>query len=51
MGCASSTPAAGGSGDTGSVYVYFDIKQGDQELGQIVMLMYKDVTPRTCENL
>lgn len=28
-------------------YVYFDIEQGDDSLGRIVMQIYKDITPKT----
>ena len=31
-------------------HVYFDMKQGDEDLGRIVMQLYKDVTPKTAEN-
>ncbi len=31
-------------------HVFFDIKQGDEELGRVVMHLYKDVTPKTSEN-
>ena len=31
-------------------HVFFDIKQGDEDLGRIVMQLYKDVTPKTAEN-
>jgi len=31
-------------------HVFFDIKQGDEELGRIVMQLYKDITPKTAEN-
>ena len=31
-------------------HVFFDIKQGEEELGRIVMQLYKDVTPKTAEN-
>lgn len=31
-------------------HVFFDIKQGDEELGRIVMQIYKDITPKTAEN-
>ena len=30
--------------------VYFDIKQGDEELGRIVMGLYGKTTPKTAEN-
>ncbi len=31
-------------------HVYFDIKQGEDDLGRIVMQLYKDITPKTAEN-
>ena len=31
-------------------HVYFDMKQGEDDLGRIVMQIYKDVTPKTAEN-
>ena len=31
-------------------HVFFDIKQGDKELGRIVMRLYADVVPKTAEN-
>lgn len=31
-------------------HVYFTVKQGDSELGRIVMQLYKDITPKTAEN-
>jgi len=31
-------------------HVYFDIRQGDEDLGRVVMQLYKDVTPKTAEN-
>jgi len=31
-------------------YVYFTIKQGDSELGKIVMQLFSDITPKTAEN-
>ena len=31
-------------------HVYFDMKQGDEELGRIVMQLYRDITPKTAEN-
>lgn len=32
-------------------HVFFDIKQGDdQDLGRIVMQLYRDITPKTAEN-
>jgi peptidylprolyl isomerase len=31
-------------------HVYFQIKQGDEDLGKIVMQLYKDITPKTAEN-
>merc|ERR1712150_462599 len=31
-------------------YVFFDIKQGDESLGRIIMCLYQDVTPKTAEN-
>lgn len=31
-------------------HVFFDIKQGDESLGRIVMQLYKDITPKTAEN-
>jgi len=30
--------------------VYFDIKIGDEAVGRVVMILYKDVTPKTAEN-
>mmetsp|Transcript_294 Transcript_294/g.533 ORF Transcript_294/g.533 Transcript_294/m.533 type:complete len:488 (-) Transcript_294:150-1613(-) len=31
-------------------YVFFDVKQGDEKLGRIVMQLYSDITPKTAEN-
>eukprot|EP00980_Cylindrotheca_fusiformis_P014202 scaffold3736_cov103-Cylindrotheca_fusiformis.AAC.4 len=31
-------------------HVFFYIKQGDEDLGRIVMQLYKDITPKTAEN-
>mmetsp|Transcript_59138 Transcript_59138/g.175791 ORF Transcript_59138/g.175791 Transcript_59138/m.175791 type:complete len:487 (-) Transcript_59138:86-1546(-) len=31
-------------------HVFFDVKHGDEDLGRIVMQLYKDITPRTAEN-
>lgn len=31
-------------------HVFFDIQQGDESLGRIVMQLYKDITPKTAEN-
>ena len=31
-------------------YVFFDVKQGDENLGRIVMQLYSDITPKTAEN-
>ena len=31
-------------------HVYFNIKQGDSDLGRIVMQLYADITPKTAEN-
>lgn len=31
-------------------HVFFQIKQGDEDLGRIVMEIYKDITPKTAEN-
>jgi len=31
-------------------HVYFNIVQGDEDLGRIVMQLYKDITPKTAEN-
>jgi len=31
-------------------HVYFDMKQGDEDLGRIVIQLYKDITPKTAEN-
>ena len=31
-------------------HVFFDIEQGDEKLGRIVMQLYKDITPKTAEN-
>merc|ERR1712070_734308 len=31
-------------------HVFFDMKQGDDDLGRIVMQIYQDVTPKTAEN-
>lgn len=31
-------------------HVFFEIRQGEESLGRIVMQLYKDVTPRTAEN-
>jgi peptidylprolyl isomerase len=31
-------------------HVYFEMKLGDEDLGRIVMQLYKDVTPKTAEN-
>lgn len=30
--------------------VFFDVKQGDEKLGRIVMQLYADITPKTAEN-
>jgi len=31
-------------------HVFFQIKQGDEELGRVVMQLYMDITPKTAEN-
>ena len=31
-------------------HVYFDMKQGDEDLGRIVIQLYRDITPKTAEN-
>lgn len=31
-------------------HVFFDVKQGDEDLGKIVMQLYRDITPKTAEN-
>jgi peptidylprolyl isomerase len=31
-------------------HVFFSIQQGDEELGRIVIQLYKDITPKTAEN-
>jgi peptidylprolyl isomerase len=31
-------------------HVFFDIKQGDKDLGRIVMRLYADIVPKTAEN-
>uniref|UniRef100_A0A7S2RGF6 peptidylprolyl isomerase n=1 Tax=Eucampia antarctica TaxID=49252 RepID=A0A7S2RGF6_9STRA len=31
-------------------HVFFQIKQGDNDLGRVVMQLYKDITPKTAEN-
>jgi peptidylprolyl isomerase len=31
-------------------HVFFDIKQGDKELGRVVMRLYADIVPKTAEN-
>ncbi|KAL7543044.1 hypothetical protein ACHAXR_012345 [Thalassiosira sp. AJA248-18] len=31
-------------------HVFFDVKQGDEELGRIVMQLYADITPKTADN-
>eukprot|EP00571_Detonula_confervacea_P009889 CAMPEP_0172300764 /NCGR_PEP_ID=MMETSP1058-20130122/2781_1 /TAXON_ID=83371 /ORGANISM="Detonula confervacea, Strain CCMP 353" /LENGTH=486 /DNA_ID=CAMNT_0013010649 /DNA_START=57 /DNA_END=1517 /DNA_ORIENTATION=+ len=31
-------------------HVFFDMKQGDEKLGRVVMQLYADVTPKTAEN-
>jgi peptidylprolyl isomerase len=31
-------------------HVFFDVKQGDEDLGRVVMQLYKDITPTTAEN-
>ena len=31
-------------------HVFFDIQQGEESLGRIVMQLYKDITPITAEN-
>ncbi|KAL3944886.1 MAG: hypothetical protein SGBAC_001031 [Bacillariaceae sp.] len=31
-------------------HVFFQIKQGDEDLGKVVMQLYKDITPKTAEN-
>jgi len=39
-------PNAGGD----NPHVFFDVKQGEEALGRIVMQLYMDVTPKTAEN-
>jgi hypothetical protein len=31
-------------------HVFFNIKQGDEDLGRVVMQLYRDITPKTAEN-
>jgi len=31
-------------------HVFFQIKQGDEDLGRVVMQLYQDITPKTAEN-
>lgn len=31
-------------------HVFFQVRQGDEDLGRIVMQLYKDITPKTAEN-
>ena len=31
-------------------HVFFDVKQGEEKLGRIVMQLYADITPKTAEN-
>ena len=31
-------------------HVFFDVKQGDEKLGRVVMQLYADITPKTAEN-
>ena len=31
-------------------HVYFQIKHGDEDLGRVVMQLYRDITPKTAEN-
>jgi len=31
-------------------HVFFQLKQGDKDIGKIVMQIYKDITPKTAEN-
>eukprot|EP00558_Chaetoceros_sp_UNC1202_P000634 CAMPEP_0197258704 /NCGR_PEP_ID=MMETSP1429-20130617/82934_1 /TAXON_ID=49237 /ORGANISM="Chaetoceros sp., Strain UNC1202" /LENGTH=484 /DNA_ID=CAMNT_0042722869 /DNA_START=41 /DNA_END=1495 /DNA_ORIENTATION=- len=31
-------------------HVFFDLKQGDEDIGRVVMQLYRDVTPKTAEN-
>mmetsp|Transcript_39472 Transcript_39472/g.72815 ORF Transcript_39472/g.72815 Transcript_39472/m.72815 type:complete len:492 (-) Transcript_39472:88-1563(-) len=31
-------------------HVFFDIRHGEEDLGRIVMQLYKDITPKTAEN-
>jgi peptidylprolyl isomerase len=31
-------------------HVFFDVKHGDEELGRIIMQLYRDITPKTAEN-
>ncbi|KAL7578212.1 hypothetical protein ACA910_012638 [Epithemia clementina (nom. ined.)] len=31
-------------------HVYFDLQQGDESLGRVVMQVYRDITPKTAEN-
>ena len=31
-------------------HVFFDVKQGDEDLGRVVMQLYRDMTPKTAEN-
>ncbi|KAN0028430.1 hypothetical protein ACTFIV_010274 [Dictyostelium citrinum] len=36
--------------DNNRVKVFFDIKQGDKELGRVVFELYNDIVPKTAEN-
>ena len=31
-------------------HVFFDVKQGDEKLGRVIMQLYADITPKTAEN-
>lgn len=36
--------------DGTNTHVYFDIEQGDDKIGRVVMQLYQDITPKTAEN-
>mmetsp|Transcript_28022 Transcript_28022/g.32105 ORF Transcript_28022/g.32105 Transcript_28022/m.32105 type:complete len:486 (+) Transcript_28022:75-1532(+) len=36
--------------DGNNPHVFFDITQGDESVGRVIMQLYKDITPKTAEN-